>query len=110
MTNRDPIHPLLKRLAARKIIDPLPEQEADPWWRLTEYNRLVKEGEAERLAKLEAEAQAKLRAQPTAKLVGETIALNGQGVLDAAAAGMGVATTNSGVADFIRGGIQRGWN
>ena len=109
--SHDPIDPLLRRLAERRIIVAPTELEEVKPDRLSEYVAAIKKEKADLEAKREAEAEAKLRAQPTTTLVGHTIALNGAGVLNAAAAGIGGgATINGGVADFIRGEIHRGRN
>ena len=109
----DPIHPLLKKLADRKIV--VTPRDEPPPDRLALYLEAIKQekaiAEAKIKAELEAEAEARRRAQPPAAMASQAIALNGVGVLNAAAAGIGRgATINGGISDLIRGGIQRGWN
>jgi hypothetical protein len=115
MSNQDP---LIRALASRGIIRPSPEPEAapiDPFKAaLDRYHAALAEIEAEKEAKRKADAAAELAAQPTPVVVGQAIALNGAGILNAATAGVGGGSINGGnqghqsVARMIESEIMRG--
>jgi hypothetical protein len=114
--SHDPTDPLFQALARRGIIPPLPVETKphDPVGVALDRMKAVRqEREREEEDKRKAEAEAALAAEPTARIVSQTVALNGAGVLNAAAAGLGGASINGNpghqsVARLIEAEIQRG--